>query len=100
MILYAVIADPIETAQHLGEFLYRLVQLLWLSIEAIQNTTKELDKITFTDTTMKDYLGYARYAMGTPLYTLFSSVILIAVGVTLWTYMLKGIGYLKNLLPW
>lgn len=100
MIFYLV-PQPDEVATDFVEFLYRILELLGLAIGVINDTAARLDSIDFNnDFVFVHYLGYAKYVMGTPLYTLFTTVILIAIGVTLWTYLLKGIGYLKHLLPW
>jgi hypothetical protein len=79
----------------LGSFIEFLTGL----IQIISDTASNIDHITFEKSLFKDYMGYAHYAMGTPLYTLFTTIILIAIGVTLWTYILKGIGMIRNLLP-
>lgn len=82
------------------EFLQQIVELANAVLETIQNTVEMLDSITFDEGFVRDYLGYAKYVLGTPLYTLLTTVILIGLGVTLWTYLLKGITYLKSLLPY
>lgn len=81
-------------------FLASIVQLINQTIDIIINTTDRIDEITFDNTAFAEWLGYARYAMGDPLYILFTSVILISIGVTLWTYLLKGISYIRSILPW
>jgi hypothetical protein len=81
-------------------FLASIVALIKETISVIVNTTDRIDAIKFDNTAFAEWLGYARYAMGDPLYILFTSVILISIGVTLWTYLLKGIGYIKTILPW
>ena len=77
-----------------------IVQLISDVIEIITTTATNIDSITFTNTVFHEYLGYAKYAMGSTLYGLFTTVILISIGVTLWSYLLKGIGMIKNLLPY
>lgn len=86
--------DLIEFAKQLYELVVSLLQI-------ISSTADRLDSITFEDGSMiLNYLGYAKYVMTTPLYSLFTSIVLISLGVTVWTYLLKGLGYLKNILPW
>lgn len=86
--------DLIEIAQY-------ILQLITDLIDIITGTAERIDSITFQEgNIILQYLGYAKYVMTTPLYTMFTTVILISVGVTVWTYLLKGLGYLKNVLPW
>jgi hypothetical protein len=70
------------------------------TIETFNTTCERIESISFEDSEIYTWLGYAHYVMGSPLYELFTSVMLIGVGVSLWTFLLKGIGYIKNLLPW
>lgn len=82
------------------ELFDKVVWLLNQVIQTIIDTSDRIDSINFDDSVFANYLGYAKYAMGTSLYALFTTVILISIGVTLWVYLLKGIGYIKNILPW
>lgn len=67
----------------------------------MSETTSTIDSIKFDeDGIITQYLGYAKNVMTTPLYTLFTSMIMASIGITIFTYFLKGMGYLKNLLPW
>lgn len=84
----------------ISNFLSQLFELISNVVHIIQTTANNIDSITFNDTVFATYLGYARYVMGDPLYSLFTTVILIAIGISLWSYLLKGIGMLKNLLPY
>jgi hypothetical protein len=82
------------------EILNEIYELVTGTIETLTTTCQRIESISFEDSGIYTWLGYAHYVMGSPLYELFTSVMLIGVGVTLWTYLLKGIGYIKNLLPW
>jgi hypothetical protein len=82
------------------DIIQEIYDLVVGTVETLTTTCQRIESITFEDSEIYTWLGYAHYAMGTPLYTLFTTVILIGVGVTLWSYLLKGIGYIKNLLPW
>ncbi len=67
----------------------------------ITSTTETIDGITFDDdNVISQYLGYAKNAMTAPLYTLLMSMIMASIGLSIFTYFLKGLGYIKNLLPW
>jgi hypothetical protein len=70
------------------------------TVETLNTTCENINSIDFEDSELMTWLGYAHYAMGTPLYVLFTTVTLIGVGVSLWSFMLKGISYIRNLLPW
>lgn len=67
----------------------------------ITSTTDTIDGITFDDDNIiSQYMGYAKNAMTAPLYTLLMSMIMASIGLSIFTYFLKGLGYIKNLLPW
>lgn len=70
------------------------------TVETLTTTCRRIESIDFEDSSILTWLGYAHYAMGTPLYVLFTTVVLIGLGVSLWSFMLKGIMYLRSLLPW
>lgn len=89
--------SAIETLTALFE---KIVLLLNNIISTISDTADRIDSINFEESGVFNYLGYAHNAMGDPLYSLFTTVCLISLGVTMWTYLLKGIGYIKNILPW
>lgn len=82
------------------EFFQNIVTIIQTVIQTIADTAKNIDGIKFEGTAFSDWLGYARYGMGSPLYTLFTVVILISIGISIWTFLLKGISYLKSILPW
>jgi hypothetical protein len=82
------------------EFFQNVVALVGSVITILIDTASNIDSINFETSVFNDYFGYARYCMGETLYMLLTTVVLIAVGVTIWSYLLKGIGMLKNLLPW
>lgn len=82
------------------EFFQEVVNFIYSVLNIIATTADNIDTIKFESTVFADWMGYARYAMGDPLYILFTTTILISIGVTLWTYLIKGIGYLRGMLPW
>lgn len=82
------------------DFFQNIVDIITNVISIIANTADNIDTIKFNSTAFADWLGYARYAMGDPLYIMFTTTILISIGVTLWTYLLKGVEMIKSLLPW
>lgn len=81
------------------DFLTKTAETIGRCVDAFTGTCRRIDSVTFTDMALNDWLGYAHYVMGTPLYTLFSTVLLIAIGITIWTYVLKGIKLLLSILP-
>lgn len=80
--------------------LKELYDLIVGTVETLNQTCDCINSISFDNSEIYQWLGYAHYVMGDPLYQLFTTVMLVGVGVTLWTYLLKGIAYLKSLLPW
>jgi hypothetical protein len=82
------------------DFLANIVSLISSFIDTIFNTTTRINSIQFDNTVFTDWMGYARYAMGDPLYIMFTTTILISIGVTMWGYITKGIAAIRALLPW
>lgn len=81
------------------EFFKNLWDIVTAVVETIVLTAERIDSITFEDNGLTRYLGYARYVMGDLLYGLFTTSVLIALGLSLWTLVMKGIGLLRNFLP-
>lgn len=82
------------------ELLAELKNIVTGVLETIVQTTDNLDSIQFDESFLATYFGYAKYAMGSTLFGLFSTVVLIALGISIWSFLLKGFGYIRNLLPW
>jgi hypothetical protein len=81
-------------------FFQDIVTLIWNLIDTLVSTSIRIDSIRFDNTEFAHWMGYARYAMGDTLYVLFTTTILISIGASMWSYLLKGIAMLKGLLPW
>lgn len=64
------------------------------------DTAEMLNGVNFDESIMANYLGYARYVFGAPLWALFCTVLLVPLGVTVWVWTLAGIDKVKTLLPW
>jgi hypothetical protein len=82
------------------EFLQRLFDLLVSVGETIDETSRQLYSIDFENNIFTNYLGYFRYVVGSTNYTLFTTVLLIAIGISLWKYVIQGFTYIKSFLPW
>ena len=82
------------------DFLKDAVDLINTSSDVMADTCSRIDSITFEGLTINKWLGYAHYVMGTPLYMLFSTVVLISLGLMLWKWTIRGITMLFELLPW
>lgn len=82
------------------DFLQGIVTLISDFVSIMISTANNIDTIEFETTAFADWLGYARYVMGDPLYIMFTTSVLISIGVTMWVYLLKGIEMIKSLLPW
>lgn len=65
----------------------------------MSDTVKYLDAVQFDDSDIFDYLGYVRYFMGDLNYAAFTSLILIGLGLSVWSYSLRAIGFIKDSLP-
>lgn len=100
MIILSLIHDPTSSLD-----LIDLMQEIFKTAENIlyvlTSTTDTIDSIKFEDQQfINQYLGYAKNVMGSPLYTLFTSMVLASIGLSIFTYFLKGLRYIKALLPW
>lgn len=88
---------PLELLDLMKEILKTAENILFV----LTSTTDTIDAITFDEQDfINQYLGYAKNAMGAPLYTLFTSMVLASIGLSIFTYFLKGLRYIKALLPW
>lgn len=77
----------------------KLIDILEDMISTIDSTADAIDSITFKDSFFSDYLGYVRYVLGDTFYLLFSSVVLISLGIGLFTTFLRGWQLIRSLLP-
>lgn len=84
----------------LSAFFTAIVSLLTDIIDIVNQTVQLLNGVDFKGSIVAEYLGYIRYIFGPTLWFMFTTVLLIPLGVTIWIYCLKGIGYLKEVLPW
>jgi hypothetical protein len=82
------------------EFLERLFNLLVSVGESIDETSRQLYSIDFQNNIFTEYMGYFRYVVGDTNYILFTTVLLIAIGISLWKYVIQGFSYIKSFLPW
>lgn len=81
------------------EFFEMVYDLFVLPFEMLESATVALDSFEFSTTLLYQYLGYMHFAMGDALYIAFSSVALVMIGASLWSFILKGIDFLKSVLP-
>lgn len=84
----------------LAELFTSIVTLLTDIVEIVRTTVGLLNGVDFNNSIVAEYLGYVRFIFGPTLWLMFSTVLLIPLGVTVWIYCLKGIGYIKEILPW
>ena len=82
------------------EFLSKVIEIITHVMTVIATTADNINSIQFSGSLIADYFGYFAYICGTTLYALYTTVLLISIGVALWVYVLKGIAMLKELLPW
>lgn len=82
------------------DFLKELGDIASSVVDAMDTGVKYLNSVDFTQTAVFKYLGYFRWVMGDINYFAFTSTIIIGLAVTIWTYTLKGLNYLKTFLPW
>ena len=83
----------------MDEFLLKVLEILTLPVTVMENATASLNAIEFDQTLLSDYLGYMHYFMGDTLYMMFSSLALIFGGASLWSFIVKGLNWLLDLIP-
>lgn len=83
-----------------SEFFSLIFSIIYKMTVAMHNATVQLDSVNFTDTIMANYLGYVKYVTGDLIYIALITGAQIALGITLWKLLLRGVGLVKNLLPW
>lgn len=84
--------------QQIYQFWLAILNILFQILNVLTSTTQMLNDIRFHDSPIEEYLGYVRYVLGSPLYTMFMSVIIISIGVTVYKTFLKGVFLVKELL--
>jgi hypothetical protein len=67
---------------------------------AMNRATFYLDETDFNTSIVAEYIGYFRFIVGDLVYIAFITVAQIALGITLWKLLLKGVMLIKSLLPW
>ena len=82
------------------EIISRIYTVISEVMEAICNTADTINSVDFGNTLFAKYMGYFHYVVGSPNYEIFTTLVLIGAGISLFGFILKGIGLLKNLLPW
>lgn len=79
------------------EFFQHLIDIISLVPVTLSKATKALNDYNFDESLLTDYLGYLRYAMGSPLYILFSSISLIGIGAMLWQMVVKTVSWIMQI---
>lgn len=82
------------------EFLESVNNILNLTAETMLTTTETIDSVDFDNNIATDYLGYFRWIVGDINYQLFTTLLIVSAGVTIWTTTLKGIGFVKDVVKW
>ena len=81
------------------DFLREITQVLTIGVETISEAAEALKDYEFKASIVGQYLGHMHYAMGTPLYMMFTTAALIGIGASLWSFIIKGVNWLLDLLP-
>lgn len=83
---------------HISQFWAAIIQILWNIVHVLNETTDSIDSINFTDNIFTDYMGYAKYVTGEPLWIMLTSVMMISIGLTVYKTFLRGVVLIKDLL--
>lgn len=81
-----------------ADFLSSILNMFTNALETLILTADRIDSITFDNSIPSQYLGYARFVLGDTFYILFTSVVLIALGITLWSIVVKGVNYIRGII--
>lgn len=82
------------------DFLDQVLYIISRATSAINETTVAIDSVDFDSSIATDYYGYFHWVVGTTNYTLFTTLLLVSAGLTLWTTVLNGIAFIKNVVQW
>jgi len=83
----------------MAEFFQKIIDILVMPLTFLSNAADALNSYQFDESLLFDYLGYMHYAMGTPLYMLFSTVALIFIGASLWSFIVKAVAWIMEIIP-
>lgn len=83
---------------HISQFWVALIEILWNITETLTSTTEAIDSVDFENNPFADYLGYAKYVTGDPLWLMFTTVMTVSIGVTIYKTFLRGVALIKQLL--
>lgn len=92
--------DVLDMYDETLDFFTRVYDIILQMLSAMNRATIYLDSIDFTESVMATYLGYFRFVAGDILFFALLTGAQIALGITLWKLLLRGVGFIKNLLPW
>lgn len=81
----------------LKRFLEAITTFFEEIVVVLDQTTSLLNGIHFENSIIAHYLGYVRTVFGAPLWMLFTTVLLVPIGVSIWIYSLKGIDLVKRM---
>lgn len=81
------------------EFFEMLSRIFLYPPAILDKAADALFAYQFEDLLLVDYLGYMHYAMGTPLFILFSTAALIGIAVALWSVIVKAIALIMEIIP-
>lgn len=83
----------------MDNFFSKLLEILTLPPQMMAQAAESLNAFTYNETLLYDYLGYMHNAMGTPLYTLFSTFAVIGIGAMLWSMIVKAVAWFMEIAP-
>lgn len=66
-----------------------LIDTLSGIVGTLVDTTEHINDVAFTDNAFYDYLGYAKYAMGSTLYVTFFGFVSLVIGIQVFSWF-KG----------
>lgn len=78
------------------EFIELLMDTIYNAYETVTLAATTIGDFDFGSSPIPLYMGYARYAMGDPLYIMFTSVCIISLGFQMWSLVLKAVQLIKE----
>lgn len=89
-----------QVSQSISHIWNQLILIINTVTNGLASCITYLDSVQFNNSFAANYLGYVHYIIGDVNYIALTSMFIIGIGAALWQFTLKGVGFLKNFLPW
>jgi hypothetical protein len=83
----------------MSEFFTMITKILMYPPFILTKGADALNAYNFDKTLLSEYLSYFHYAVGTPIFILFTSLALIAIAISIWSLVVKAIALIMEIIP-